>query len=228
MVALNTEERNWELEFGRHNADDRVTAAIQKKRFADKKRIGIKPALPQSLTDDDDIVVSFALFFAGKSAAFDRFDAEQGKQCRRHDRSGDSFWEIAAAEIKRFVVKGGDVRAAVKLILQIEIFGRRNRNSIETLGRKSFPEEDQLGRLLVRQRSDQQRVDQAEHRRVCADGQRQSCDRNGREAGCFHQSPQRHFNFAQHRKMSISRSFVTKRFYWVQPHRRPCGKITSE
>ena len=107
---------------------------------------------------------------------------------------GDSFGKIASAEIKLLVVEGSDVRAAVKLIFQIEIFGRRNRNSIKTLCRKSFPDEDQLGRLLVRQRSDQQRVDQAEHRSVCADRQRQSRDRNGREAGCFQQSPQRNFN----------------------------------
>jgi hypothetical protein len=56
----------------RHHADHREIFAVEKKLLPDDLRVTVEPTLPQSCTDDDDIVAAERAFFRLEKSALDR------------------------------------------------------------------------------------------------------------------------------------------------------------
>ena len=149
--------------------------------FPDEFGIGVEPALPKPLADYDYVVVAFTKFVLGEAAAANRLNAEHGKQTRGHHGASDPLRHFAGGEIKIDVIKARDLET-LQLLRVIEIFRGRDRDLIQALRGKFLPQENELLRILVWQRANQQRVDQAEHGGVRADRERHGNDGNEGEA----------------------------------------------
>ena len=98
-AALDIEKRQRKFERCRHDADDREGAAVERKRFADNRRIRVETPLPETRADDDYAVVAFASLALAEGAASDGVDTEKREQTWRHDGAGDALGHLALSQI---------------------------------------------------------------------------------------------------------------------------------
>ena len=110
---------------------------------------------------NDDIVAAGLAFLRPKSAAPERLDSECLKNSGRDDSAGNSLWVISARKVERGVVKGANVLEAAHARLIIDEFRWRDGNAVEVLRFKMLEKQNELMRRAVRQRTNEQRVDQA-------------------------------------------------------------------
>ena len=68
----------------------------------------------------------------------------------------------------------------MRLFLVIEIFRRGDRDLLEALREEFFPEQDQFLRRFVRQRPNEERINQTEDGGIRADGERDRDDADQR------------------------------------------------
>ena len=122
--ALDAEKRQRELELRRHDPNDGVTVAVHRDLRADELRIGIEAPPPETFADHDNVVVAFAEFVLVEDPAFNRRDAQDRKQTRRHYRALDALRHVAPSEIEVREVESRDPLITPRLFFPIEIFRR--------------------------------------------------------------------------------------------------------
>ena len=180
--SLHAEKGQREFEFRGHDPNDGEAAAVDGDLCADQLRIGIVPSPPETLAHDDHAVVAFTKFALAEDAAFDWRHAQERKQTRGDRRALDSLRHVATRQVEVGKIECRDALVAVRLFLPIKIFRRGDGNLVETLRGEFFEKQDKILRRLERQRTNQQRIDEAENRGVRGDRQGDGDDGNESEA----------------------------------------------
>ena len=90
---------------------------------------------------------------------------------------------------------------------------------------KVFQHEHKPLRLVIRQRSNNERIDHTQDGGVCPNSESDRRDRGRGETRTLQQQANGKTQIIQHRRFSL---FITKRFHRIEPHGRPGRQITRE
>jgi len=107
----------------RHHADDGEILIVQINRAPDHTRIAIECVLPETIADHDYGRSAYFVFVSAESAANFRWQTDNVEKIPR-DRSARHAFRLAtgnAAEISRFLVRGGKMLENGVVIPPIEI-----------------------------------------------------------------------------------------------------------
>jgi hypothetical protein len=169
-----------EAEAARHHADHGDRPRVEVELLADELRVAAEPALPDLVAEDDDLWIAGLILLVVEPAAERGAHAEQRRQ--RAGRVGylDADRPIATGERRRALSPGRDRRARLAAPLQILEASQRHAEvrQAQLAGDLAVHTHQLLG-LRVRQRPQDDGVDDAEDRRGGADaeGERDDEDR---------------------------------------------------
>ena len=189
-----------ELEARRHDADDGVSRArheiIEHDRLANGVRVSTKPLLPEVVTDDDDGVRIFDVFFGLERSPQNWRYAQRLEETRRDIPPGNLLGRRVIAhqaEPPRHVRElpdEGHVGKDIVLLLPVRVELPVDRLAIVTVFRPAFPHRDQPVGFGKRQRLQHDRLEDTEDRRRRSDAQRKSQHGHDREAGTLSEHSQ--------------------------------------
>jgi hypothetical protein len=99
------------MELGRHDAEDLSADTFELDGTADDRGIGSELLLPQSVAEDDEVILAGLVVTGFEDAAEERAHAENLEEFAGDQRGAETKWFAAAVEIK-FVAfgVGGDVK----------------------------------------------------------------------------------------------------------------------
>ena len=158
LRTLNPKKWNRKFETRRHHTDDGEGATVRDDLTSDNLRIGIEPALPQPFADDEDVVVSSGAIGRLEGASANGRHAKNVKQIRRTDGAENAFRTISAGKIEPRRLKHRHLFETAAARLIIDEFRRGNRDGVEMLRTKVFQHQNDVPRSVVRQRTNQQRI----------------------------------------------------------------------
>ena len=160
-----------ELEHRRHHADHGERHRIELDRLADDFSIRAKHARPEAVAQHHDAVVADGGFFGHERAAEDGVGFEHGEQVRRRAQAGHVL-RIAGALVAEVDVPVRRERfEALRLALPVFV-GRHRHRPLVAVGIDLPQHRDLLG-ILVRQRVEDDGLDDAEDGGVGADAERE-------------------------------------------------------
>jgi hypothetical protein len=151
---------------------------VDQRALADDCRIGAEPPPPQPVAQDHAGCVAANLLFRQERPADCRMRIERGKEFRRHEKPEHAFGLIAAHEIRVPPVHPGEVidGAAAQARPPVEEIGSRHGFAPPAPVRRGADRHHDPVDVAHREGPQQQRIDDAEHRRVGADAQCQRHD----------------------------------------------------
>ncbi len=164
------------------HADNGVRLVVHANVLSDDLRIAAEAVLPQPVSQDDDAVLpGSALFLAKRTAERERMAvAEHGEKAWRRDAGRNVLGPIRGREVDAAAAPGVDVGEGRCLTLPFREAFRRRACALALL---IFPDHDEAVGFVVRQRRQEETVDNAEDGRRCGDAERQGQDGDRREAG---------------------------------------------
>jgi hypothetical protein len=124
-------------------------------------------------------------------AATDRGNAEDRHQLGGHERGVDAARLIGCAEVDRASPVAADVLEGLVPLAELEELRRRHPELIEAESGELARDEDQPACVRIRQRLEQDAVDDAENRGIGANPERQGQHGHERVTGMLPEMPQR-------------------------------------
>ncbi len=183
--------RGEELELGererRHvggqDADDLVRPAIEGERLADRVALAAEVRLPEAVGEDDDGRSAGLVFVGHERPPHGRLDAEHREEVPRHHERLDLLGVAQAGDRVGVADRHREV-AEHLLALAQDLVARPGEAGLvdALLGGRGVDLDEPLG-LLVRQRLQEDRLDEAEDGGVGADAEGERGDRDGGEPG---------------------------------------------
>ena len=170
-----------ELKVRRHDADHGVELVIQLHRLAQHIAAAREAALPDSMTQDDDVVRSQLHLLRGEGPAQRGLAAQHIEEIERDARAVQPLRLAAARQIEPLIAERGDRREGVVLIAEAEIISRREGELRKSGLEISLANDHELLGSVESQRLEQHGVDHREDGRIRADSQRQGEHRNAGE-----------------------------------------------
>ncbi len=174
-----------EREARRHHADDLGRPLDDRDLLADDVRVGAEARPPETFADHRDLWTVFHVLGFGESASQARRDLEERKEIRRHPRDGQTIRLRATVRIgyvRRTAVVGRDAGDRVREAL-VRVVGAGRLLSLHQADRRQVvPRADELLGMSVRQRPQQDGVDDGEYRGRGSDADRQRSDDGDAEA----------------------------------------------
>ena len=193
------------MEARRHDADDRISAAVKDGRLAYCGRVGGEPAAPKRVAEHDDRVASFDLIVLGP-------DAASGSERRPHHRkviSADQRAPDALGRRRAGRETGGSQREMSRkavenrgaLVAEVAVIrvrkGPAGRNGVKSAGGVADGE-----------RAEQGGIDHAEDRRIGGNSERDRDTDDRGEAGRFANGAQREHDVMHAAQLSTWRSEI--------------------
>ena len=164
------------------HADDGPRLVVHAHLASDDAGIAREPVLPQLVRQDDDVVAAGdTLVLAKRAAERERMPvAEHGEKPGRGEAGADVLRAIGGREVDVAAAPGVDVGERGRLPFPGRVAPGGGARAVALL---VFPDHHQAIGLVVRQRREEEAVDDAEDGRGCGDAERQRRDRDEREAG---------------------------------------------
>src|SRR5262249_40919446 len=125
--------------------------------------------LPETIAEDDDLVLAVYLFFGSENSTQDGLNLQYLKVTVAHAHTGDSLGIACAGHDRPVTLIGGNVFEDTVLATPIGDIGGGDLASIAAVLGSAAPRKHNAIWLGVRQRFQQDRVYDAEDRRVGAD-----------------------------------------------------------
>ena len=164
----------------RQDADHLVRLVVEQQVAAEDGGVAAEVALPGGVAQHHHARRAGLVFFGAERAAKERLDAEHGEVIGRH---------VAAVEAHRLTVhrdgRGGERLGGQGLerpVLPLQLDEVAGRGRVAGGGGRRLPDAHDPLRVREWQRLEQHAVDQAEHRRVGTDAERQHPDGDQGEA----------------------------------------------
>jgi hypothetical protein len=182
---------------GQH-ADDFVGFAVDANDATNDVGVASEAVLPTAVADQEDPVIAQEGFIGMEVAAELRLGAEDGKEIGGDAEAEDhlgGFARFGEAQAQNAV--GGNFAVAIHLGLQREVVGRR-KTAPRVLGGGAI-NAIQMIALRVGQRSQQNTIEDAEHRDVGPDAERERDDRDDGEPGRFRELAESVTEVGQHK-----------------------------
>jgi hypothetical protein len=170
------------LRYLREYTDHRVNPVVHLERLADDGRVAAERRAPESVAQDEDRRCACLVFPRTERAPEDRLHAEDVEEVRRdHTRLHPSRLVLAEQDERHRVVVGDSCEARCLRPVVDDLGVREPR--VRDFGQcQRLSEIEQLLAPLVRQRSKEHAVDDAEDRRVRANAQSERDDRGDGES----------------------------------------------
>ena len=175
------------IEVARHHPKDGHRRAVDGDGPADDGRVAVEAALPERVTDHDDVVAPGPVLSRREAASQGRTHAQQIEQIPRNGRALDPLGPLRPDESAARAVIGGDPLEHRVLISPVEEVG--GGYPITSVPRHDLVDADQGVRLWVRKGPQQHAVDDAEDRGRRADAERKRQDRHEAEARSSEELP---------------------------------------
>ena len=176
------------LELGRQHANDRPRGPIQADRPIHDPRIAAKPPLPQPVRNDCDRQASLEMLLWSKRPS-ERGSHAQGLPESVGDLGAEQYLGLpCSGVVVRIGNGGGDLFEGAAPLAPVEKVCRRD--IIALTRRWALPERDDALRVGVRQRAEEQRVEQRGNRYGPAEPQREGHHGGGGERGGLSQHAQ--------------------------------------
>ena len=187
--------REDEGEARRHHANHLGRLVAEENGPADDTRIAAEASVPETVAEDGDARRVRTVVICGDDASEQRADAEQREELRRHHLRLQARRISGLGQRQRRRAPGGEPLDRAALGLPVDPVRRRHRqvaarrvNPLAGLDVEGFVDGDQPVAARIRQRPQQQLVDDGEDGGVAADPEPQRQDDGGREAGALAQS----------------------------------------
>ena len=198
-----------ELATPRQHADDRVVVAVQRDRAPHDGRVAAELADPEAMAEHDDAIVAGTVFAGRERPADPRLHAQHVEVRRRHSRRSHLSRLAASGERERVPGPRGHGLERGRLIPPIEEV--EGGDAVAQTARRLFPDLNDLVRLGIRQRLQQQPVHEAEDGDVRAQPEGQRQHRKECEPRILHERapgvPQigqpRHFTLRSHLRRDV-------------------------
>jgi hypothetical protein len=178
-----------ELELVGHDADDRARAVVDADGAADDVGVGAEALAPEAVLDEDDGVGAGPALLLAEGAAALGARGEHAEERGRDARAGDALGLLALVEAEVLLAVGGQLLEDAGLLAPVEVVGGRDRVAVVGLVHAALPDHHDPRRRLVRERPQQQRVDDREDGRVRAHAQGHGQHRHGRKPRVLPQHP---------------------------------------
>ena len=180
----------------RHDSDHRAAPSVERGDAPDDRGIRVEVALPRGVTQHNDSVGAGHLFACFEPTSKERLDPEQREHRRRDLQSGQTDritlprQRCARQDVAGHVLDGARARThGVEIARGQRAGAARDGRTATDVGRRSEDLHEAIG-VVIRQRPQQHRADDAEDRRVGANPQRQRENRDRRESGSPPQGPE--------------------------------------
>jgi hypothetical protein len=183
---------------------------VQPDLAADDPGIGAEARLPDRMAEDHDAARSLRSLLSREGAPERRPCSQDREEVGRHLRRGHGFGLAAAGQVQARVLDERHLLEDVVLTLPVEIVGGRN-------GEGSHPREGCRGRRMpdpheprgigIRQRLEQDRVDDAEDGGVGADAESQDGNRGQGKSRALHEEPRSVPQILPKHRHDLSRCF---------------------
>src|SRR5256714_8205865 len=168
-----------------HHAHDRVGLVAKVDGFAEHVRIAVENALPEFVADHRNHRAADAIFFLGEDAPDLRLEADDFKKVSGDECARDLFRRAAfqSAQVIGFPARDRDIFENRVVPFPIDVIRIRHRDL--RLIRVRLGQDDNAVAVRIRERLEQDRIDDTEDRRVRPDAERQGKNCDEREARSF-------------------------------------------
>ena len=169
----------------RHHADDRHGIAVEAHDAADGGGVAVEAALPGAVREDDHLLDGGLLVGAGEGAAERGREAEGLEEAGGHHRAGELAGvaiEVPVAGHAAADEHGGEVLEGAAAVAEVAEVGGGD-GGAAVAARRAAGGPDEAAGVAVRERVQEDRVDDGEDRGVRADAERESQHRGDGEAG---------------------------------------------
>src|SRR6516165_6007341 len=184
VLAAGAEERKtpWE------NSDDGEGFLVEQNAPADDAGIAAEAPLPQSKTNDRNLIVADLIFLRDEVAAEGWLDAKETKEICGSMDAKNLLGFIGASEVVEPGAPGGKLFKRVILITPIEKLGGRSNTARNVAVWIGVPHKYDPLRIRKGKRTQQDSIDHAKHSGVCADadGEREYSDQRKARASPQH------------------------------------------
>ena len=194
------------------DADDGVRRAVERERLAEHRRIAVEALLPHRMADQHDVLAAGRIFVRREIAADHRLQAQRRQQRRRGLEANELFRIAAAGQRERVADRQREIAEHLLPLLHFEEARIGEADAREVLRLVRRAQSDQPVRLAIRQRTQEDRVDDAEERDVRADAEREAEDGDQREAGRLEQLTDRVTDLGH--AASVTRVYRAVRCAW--------------
>ena len=170
-----------ELEVGRHDADHREAAVVERHLLIEDAGVAAEAPLPERVAEHGDRLRARLVFVIGEEAAPQGIDAQRLEQLSRHHAAGQPLGLARARQVVALAAVDADVLE--DLVLRPPVLVVRVSDGHLINLRARLPQVDEPLGFGVGQRLEQHRIDDAEDGRRRADAERQRQHRDEGEAG---------------------------------------------
>ncbi len=165
----------------RHDADDGANVGAESYRLPDGARIPGEQALPQAVRQHHHGFGTHPVFFRRKPAADEGSHAEEPEHTRTHLSTGHALRVFSPPERERGPVRRGKRLKDPRVVPPVFEGRIRCRSFLPAGNFRRLMDGQQTVGLRIGKRTQIDGVHHGEHRRGCADAQRQRQQRDGRE-----------------------------------------------
>src|SRR5712692_5025885 len=176
------------LEAGGQNTHNIPGSASNSDGLIEDVGIGAEMTLPKVVTQHHYVGSALVVLSRNEGAAAFGLDSQQGEKIVRHSGDAHSLGLACASERQRSTLVCAYLSETLAFVTQPHKFHRSQASLRKTGRRQSVVDLHQVIRLLVWQRAQDHRVDNAEDRGVRANTQRQGEYCDSREAGSLKQA----------------------------------------
>ena len=187
------------VEGRRHHAHDRERPSVHRGGRSDRRRRSAEPALPESMRQHHDRLATQGEFVRIERASDRRCHAEDLEEVRAHHLSDDelrfasSRERESGADVARHALECPRARPIV-----VEVQRGEPHRVARRIGRVHVEHEEEAVGVRIRQRPEQDGIDDAEHQRRDADAERQGKRGRQREAGGAEERPDGEAKILEH------------------------------
>jgi hypothetical protein len=177
-----------EAEVGGHYTRNGVAPLVQIDRFAEDPRVGTVSLLPQTMTDDSDLVMAGLHLVGRKKTAHERLYAEHRQQIDGSLNSSDALRPITFGNVESRPTVVAHPLENLRLLCDVGHVGCGHARLHVAISRlvPPLPEPHQLLRAWVGQGAKDDRIHEAENGGVSADTERQREDCDGGKTRAAH------------------------------------------
>src|SRR5262245_39038542 len=172
------------MEFRRHDSDDRTPFPVDGDEPADDVRLTAEAALPEVVADNSYPVLTRLLFVSRELSSELRSHSYDREEIGGDINACGSLRITVFREIGGIESECGDLLESPRISPEFaNIYRNRTHWKVQSYHRAIQPQHDDTVRFAVRQRLEQNSIDDAEDRRIRADAERQCENGDRRETG---------------------------------------------
>ncbi len=179
----------------RQNANQGKARAVKFERLTDEAGVAAESSLPKAVGDDRDTWSARAVIFRCERAPNSRAHAKCLEQVCRNPQAIQAFYVPAASHVRVPTSHGRDGIQGGGVVAIVEEVWKRKRSIVAVRAHRSNPE--RAVRMSEGELPQENSVDDAEQRGVCANSQGQREHGHGQKSWPFHQRARAAMNVVQ-------------------------------